>query len=213
MKAIVFAEAGGPEVLKLADVPTPEMRPGMVLIKSHAIGVNFADTLFRQGTYAVAPKFPDSPGLEASGIVEAVGEGVTALPLGTRVAAFASKTYAEFCLAPATQVIPLPKSVSFAEGAAFPIQVLTAYHLLHTAFRTAPGHIVLVHSAAGGVGQLFCQLASRAGAHVIGTAGGPEKVARAKARVTAAPVFTAGSRPTSLSSPASPRTKRRMTSR
>jgi NADPH:quinone reductase len=180
MKAIVFTEVGGPEVLKLADVPTPEMRPGMVLIKNHAIGVNFADTLFRQGTYAVAPKFPDSPGLEASGVVEAVGEGVTGLPLGTRVAAIASKTYAEFCLAPATQVIPLPKSVSFAEGAAFPIQVLTAYHLLHTAFSTTPGHTVLVHSAAGGVGLAAVQLAKVAGARVFATVSSDAKAGLVK---------------------------------
>ena len=113
MKAIVFAETGGPEVLALADVPKPEVRPGMVLLKTHAIGVNFADTLFRQGRYAVAPKLPDTPGLEAAGVIEAVGDGVTGLRAGMRVAAFASKTYAEYCLAPAAQVIPLPDTVSF----------------------------------------------------------------------------------------------------
>src|SRR5436309_15864398 len=97
MKAIVFAETGGPEVLALADGPKPEVRPGMVLLKTHAIGVNFADTLFRQGRYAVAPKLPDTPGLAAAGVIESVGDGVTGPLAGTRLAAVASKTYAEDC--------------------------------------------------------------------------------------------------------------------
>src|SRR6267143_836311 len=87
MKAIVFAQTGGPEVLALADVPRPDVRPGMVLVKAHAIGVNFADTRFRQGTYVAKPKLPDTPGMEAAGVVEAVGEGVTDLKVaaGARV--------------------------------------------------------------------------------------------------------------------------------
>jgi NADPH2:quinone reductase len=169
MKAIVFAETGGPEVLKLGEVPKPEVRPGMVLIKVHAIGVNFADTRFRQGTYVVKPKLPDTPGLEAAGVVEAVGEGVTGLAPGTRVTAFTARGYAEYCLAPTPMVIPLPDFVSFVDGAAFPIQVLTAYHLLHTTGSTGPGRSVLVHSAAGGVGLAAVQLARVAGARVLGT--------------------------------------------
>mgnify|MGYP001605340452 CR=1 FL=1 len=104
MKAIVFAETGGPEVLALADVPRPDVRPGMVLIKNHAIGVNFADTRFRQGTYAVKPKLPDTPGLEAAGVIEAVGDGVTELRPGTRVAALASKALASRGGAPSISV-------------------------------------------------------------------------------------------------------------
>ncbi len=169
MKAIVFAQTGGPEVLALADVPRPDVRPGMVLVKAHAIGVNFADTRFRQGTYVAKPKLPDTPGMEAAGVVEAVGEGVTDLKVGARVAAFTVKSYAEYCQAPASMVIPLPDSVSFVEGAAFPIQVLTAYHMLHTADSTGPGRTVLVHSAAGGVGLAAVQLAKAAGARVFGT--------------------------------------------
>ena len=180
MKAIVFKETGGPEVLALADGPKPEVRPGMVLLKTHAIGVNFADTLFRQGTYAVAPKLPDTPGLEAAGVIEAVGDGVTGLRAGMRVAAFASKTYAEYCLAPAAQVIPLLDSVSFIEGAAFPIQVLTAYHLLHTADSTGPGRTVLIHSAAGGVGLAAVQLAKAAGARVFATVSNDAKAGLVK---------------------------------
>src|SRR5262249_27177799 len=132
MKAIVFTETGGPDVLKLSDVPKPDVRPGMVLIKVDAIGINFADTRFRQGTYVVKPKLPDTPGMEAAGVIESVGEGVTGLRVGQRVAAFTVKAYAEYCQAPEPMVVPLPDTVSFVEGAAFPIQVMTAYHMLHT---------------------------------------------------------------------------------
>ncbi len=134
MKAIVFTQTGGPEVLTLADVPKPDVRAGMVLIKVHAIGVNFADTRFRQGTYVVKPKLPDTPGMEAAGVIEAVGDGVTDLKPGMRVAAFTVKSYAEYCQAPAPMVIPLPDAVSFEHGAAFPIQVMTAYHMLHLVY-------------------------------------------------------------------------------
>ena len=169
MKAIVFGETGGPEVLKLADVPKPEVRPGMVLIKVHAIGVNFADVRFRQGLYVVKPKLPDTPGMEAAGVVEAVGAGVTGFTPGDRVAAFTVKSYAEYCQAPAPMVVPLPEGVGFVDGAAFPVQVMTAYHMLHTMDAVGPGKTVLVHSAAGGVGLVAVQLAKIAGARVIGT--------------------------------------------
>ena len=169
MKAVVFSEVGGPDVLKLADVPKPEVRPGMALNKVEAIGVNFADTRFRQGTYVVKPKLPDIPGMEAAGVVEAVGDGVTGIVPGMRVAAFTVKSYAEYCQAPASMVIPLPDFVSFTDGAAFPIQVMTAYHMLHTADSIGPGRTVLVHSAAGGVGIVAVQLAKVAGARVLGT--------------------------------------------
>jgi NADPH2:quinone reductase len=169
MKAIVFTQTGGPEVLALSDIPKPDVRPGMALIKVHAIGVNFADIRFRQGTYVAKPKLPDTPGMEAAGVIEAVGEGVTDLKVGQCVAAFTVKSYAEYCQAPAPMIIPLPDSVNFVEGAAFPIQVMTAYHMLHTADSTGPGKTVLVHSAAGGVGIVAVQLAKVAGARVFGT--------------------------------------------
>jgi NADPH2:quinone reductase len=177
MKAIVFDKLGGPEVLHLADVRKPDVRPGMVLIKVHAAGVNFADTRFRQGTYVVQPKLPDTPGMEASGVVEAVGDGVAGFAPGMRVAAFTVKSYAEYCQAPAPMVIKLPDAVGFVEGAAFPIQVMTAYHLLHTADAIGPGKTVLVHSAAGGVGIVAVQLAKIAGARVFGTVGDDAKKA------------------------------------
>src|SRR5713101_2772411 len=138
MKAVVFEKIGGPEVMKIAEVPKPEVKPGMVLIKVRAAGINFADTLFRQGQYMMQPKLPDTPGMEAAGEVEAVGAGVQDIKPGDRVAAIGSKAYAEFMLAPAAQIIPLPPSVSFEQGAAFPIQVLTAWHMLHTSHQTGP---------------------------------------------------------------------------
>lgn len=180
MKAIVFEEIGGPEVLALRDVPVPDVRPGMVLIRNHAIGVNFADTRFRQGTYVVKPKLPDTPGLEAAGVIEAVGDGVTGLRPGQRVAAFASRAYAEYCLTPTSMVVPLPDFVRFVDGAAFPIQVLTAYHLLHTADATRAGDAVLVHSAAGGVGLAAVQLAKVAGARVFATVSSDDKAGLVK---------------------------------
>ena len=180
MKAIVFESLGGPEVMKLAEVPRPEVKPGTVLIKVHAAGINFADTLFRQGQYMMQPQFPETPGFEAAGEIEAVGAGVPNLKPGQRVAALGSKMYAEYALAPAPQVIPIPDSISFEHGAAFPIQVLTAWHMLHTSHKTGPGQTVLVHSAAGGVGVVAVQIAKAAGARVIGTVSSDSKAALAK---------------------------------
>ncbi|HUG37088.1 MAG TPA: quinone oxidoreductase [Candidatus Limnocylindrales bacterium] len=181
MKAIVFEKTGGPEVLALAEVEKPAVRPGMVLIKAAAIGVNFADTRFRQGTYVLKPKLPDTPGMEVAGRIEAVGDGVTGFQPGTRVAAFTIKAYADYCLAPVNMLLPLPDFVNDVDGAAFPIQVLTAYHLLHTADSTGPGKSVLVHSAAGGVGLAAVQLAKVAGARVLATVSTDAKAELAKA--------------------------------
>ncbi len=180
MKAVVFDKIGGPEVMKIGEVPKPEVKPGTVLIKVRAAGINFADTLFRQGQYVMQPQLPDTPGLEAAGEIEAVGAGVTNLKAGQRVAALGSKMYAEYALAPATQVIPIPDSISFEHAAAFPVQVLTAWHMLHTAHQTDPGQTVLVHSAAGGVGIVAMQIAKAAGARVIGTVSSDSKAALAK---------------------------------
>jgi NADPH:quinone reductase len=180
VKAIQFDQLGGPEVLKLAEVPKPELRPGQVLIKVRAAGINFADTLFRQGQYLMQPKLPDVPGLEAAGVVEAIGDDVTNLKPGARVAVIGNRTYADYALAPAAQAIPLPDFLSFEQGAAFPIQVLTAWHMLHTAHHTGPGQTVLVHSAAGGVGIVAIQIARAAGARVIGTVSSDSKAALAR---------------------------------
>lgn len=169
MKAVLFHELGGPEVLKLGEAPMPEPKPGWIRMKVHAAGINFADTLFRQGQYLMKPNLPDIPGLEAAGVVDAVGPGVSGLQPGMRVTAIGVKTYAEYCAVSAAQVMPLPDHVNYEEGAAFPIQTLTAYHMLHTAHQTTSGQTVVVHSAAGGVGIVAVQIAKAAGARVIGT--------------------------------------------
>jgi len=175
MKAVVFEKLGGPEVMKIVEVPKPEAKPGTVLIKVRAAGINFADTLFRQGQYVMQPQLPDTPGMEAGGEIEAVGAGVPNLKPGQRVSAMGSKMYAEYALAPASQVFPIPDSISFEHAAAFPAQVLTAWHLLHTVHDTRPGQTVLVHSAAGGVGIVAVQIAKAAGARVIGTVSNTSK--------------------------------------
>ncbi len=180
MKAIQFKEVGGPDVMRIAEVPTPEPRPGMIRMKVHSVGVNFADTFFRQGTYLVRPKLPDTPGMEAAGVIDAVGPNVEGLKPGMRVAAVGLKTYGEYAIFYANQTIPLPDFVSYDEGAAFPIQTLTAWFMLHVSHRTEPGQTVLVHSAAGGVGVVASQIAKAAGARVIGTVSSEAKVAVAK---------------------------------
>jgi NADPH:quinone reductase len=180
MKAVVFDKLGGPEVLHLADIAKPEVKPGTVLVRVRAAGINFADTLFRQGQYLIQPQLPDIPGVEGAGEIEAAGQGVSDLKPGRRVAFIGSKAYAEYAVAPAAQVIPLPDSMSFEHGAAFPIQVLTAWHMLYTCHHTGPGQTVLVHSAAGGVGIVAVQLAKAAGAKVIGTVSSDSKAALVK---------------------------------
>ncbi len=180
MKQIQFDKLGGPEVLKLVDAPTPEAVKGTVLIRNRAIGINFADTLFRQGQYAQAPVLPDTPGLEAAGTIEKVGEGVSGFSVGMRVAGIGAKAYSEYMVARASQVIPIPDHVSFDEGAAYPIQTLTAWHILHTSHHVGPGQTVVVHSAAGGVGIVAVQIAKAAGARVIGTVSSASKAALAK---------------------------------
>jgi NADPH:quinone reductase len=180
VKHIQFDKLGGPEVLKLADAPVPEAVKGTVLIRNRAIGINFADTLFRQGQYAQTPQLPDTPGLEAAGVIEKIGEGVNGFSVGQRVAAIGAKAYSEYMVARASQVIPIPDHVSFDEGAAYPIQVLTAWHIIHSSHNTGPGQTVVVHSAAGGVGICAVQIAKAAGACVIGTVSSASKAALAK---------------------------------
>ncbi len=180
MKQIQFEKMGGPEVLKLVDAPVPEVPKGTVLIRNRAIGINFADTLFRQGQYAQAPVLPDTPGLEAAGVIEKLGDGVSGFSVGMRVAGIGAKAYSEYMVARASQVIPIPDHVSFDEGAAYPIQTLTAWHILHTSHHTGPGQTVVVHSAAGGVGIVAVQIAKAAGARVIGTVSSASKAALAK---------------------------------
>ncbi len=177
MKAIQFDQLGGPEVMYLSDVPKPELRPGTVIVKNHIITINFGDIFFTRGEYIVKPVFPDTPGMEASGIVDAVAADVTDFKPGMRVAYIGMGSYAEYTRIRPSRVIPLPDYMSFEQGAALPIAMLTAWHMLHTIHRTQPGETVLVHSAAGGVGIAAVQIAKAAGARVIGTVSSAEKAA------------------------------------
>ena len=133
MKAIVVHEFGGPEVLKLEEISTPSPAAGQVLVRIHAAGVNPYDTYMRNGTYAIKPPLPYTPGSDGAGVVEAVGEGVTKVKQGDRV--YLAKTltgaYAEYALALEKQVHPLPANVSYAQGAGVWIPYGTAYHALH----------------------------------------------------------------------------------
>jgi NADPH2:quinone reductase len=176
MKAIQFERLGGAEVMQLRDAPKPELRLGTVVVKNHVIAINFGDTLFLRGEYQVKPVFPDIPGMEAAGVVEAVAPDVKEITPGTRVAYIGMGAYAEYTRIRQSRAIPLPAFMDFEQGAAFPIAVLTAWHLLHSCHRTAPGETVLVHSAAGGVGIAAVQIAKAAGARVIGTVSRDDKM-------------------------------------
>lgn len=168
MRAIRFHELGGPEVLQLGDVPTPVPGAGEVLIEVVAAGINYADTRRRLGVYLEPSPLPFTLGSEVAGRIVRIGEGVTGWQTGDRVMAMVGQGgYADYVVAPASALLPIPDGMSFAEAAAFPIQGLTAYHLLRTAGRLAPGESVLVHAAAGGVGTLAVQLARLMGAGTI----------------------------------------------
>jgi NADPH2:quinone reductase len=169
MKAIRFHRIGGPEVLRLDEVPEPEPGPDEVLLQVHVAGVNFADTERRRGLFNPNAPLPRMLGLEAAGIVSAIGSRVDPALRGRRVATLAEGAYAEFVTVPASGLVTLPDNVSFEVAAAVPVQGLTAYHLVHTVSQIHVGQSVLVHAAAGGVGGLAVQLAKAAGARVFGT--------------------------------------------
>ncbi len=179
MKAIVIAAPGGHERLVISEVPNPVAGPGEVVIDVAYAGLNWADTQIRAGTYSHPVKYPIVPGYEVSGTVAALGPGVTKPAAGDRVCAFVyGGGYAEKCSAKADAVISLPARIGLDQGAAFPIQALTAYHMLFTVYRLKKGDTVLVHAIGGGVGLFCTQLAVHAGARVIGTVGtsGKEKL-------------------------------------
>lgn len=169
MKAIRVHSPGGPEALRIEEIPAPAPKAGEILIRVAAIGVNFIDVYLRSGQYKVPTPF--TPGQEAAGTVAAVGEGVAGFRVGDRVACYHGSlaAYAEFALAPADRVVPLPEWVGAAEGAAVMLQGMTAHYLVTTTFPLKPGDTCVVHAAAGGVGLLLCQTAKRRGARVIGT--------------------------------------------
>ncbi|MCA1825867.1 MAG: quinone oxidoreductase [Myxococcales bacterium] len=179
MKAIRIESPGGPEVMKLVEAPAPQPGAGQALVRIEAIGVNFIDIYQRMGVYKLP--LPFTQGQEGAGVVEAVGPGATEVKTGDRVAwAGPIGSYASHQAIPAARLVPVPSRLDSKSAAAAMLQGMTAHYLVTDTFPLRPGHACLIHAAAGGVGQLFCQLARRAGAQVIGTAGGPEKVKLAK---------------------------------
>ena len=179
-RTIVIEEAGGPDNMKLVDRPTGDPGPGQIRIRHKACGLNFIDVYQRTGLYPL--ELPHALGMEAAGIVEAVGEGVTHLKEGDR-AAYASMppgAYSEARVMPAAQVCPLPDEISFEQAAAIMLQGLTVEYLFHRTTPISKGDRVLFHAAAGGVGLIACQWAASEGIELIGTAGSDEKCARAK---------------------------------
>jgi NADPH2:quinone reductase len=180
--AIRFHEAGGPEVLRWEEVEVGAPASGQVRLRQTAVGLNFIDIYHRTGLYPV-PGFPSGIGLEAAGVVEAVGPDVAELRPGDRVA-YASPpigAYAEVRLMPADRLVKLPDDIDDRTAAAMMLQGMTAQYLLRRTHRVAPGETILVHAAAGGVGLILCQWAKHLGATVIGTVGSEEKAAVARA--------------------------------
>ena len=176
MRRYLVHRHGGPEVLRLTDAAEPEPGPGEVRIAARAIGINFADLVQRTGHYPRQPPMPFTPGMEAAGVVDAVGPGAPAELLGHRVMAVPIYgSHAEkFCL-PATYVMELPEWASFEEGAAFPVMYLTAWYALHELGRARAGERVIVTAAAGGVGTAILQLARHSDVRLMAVVGSPAK--------------------------------------
>jgi NADPH:quinone reductase-like Zn-dependent oxidoreductase len=176
MRRYLVHRYGGPDVLRLADAPEPEPGAGQVRVAARAIGINFADLIQRVGHYPRQPPMPFTPGMEAAGVIDAVGPEAPAELLGRRVMAVPIYgSHAEkFCL-PASYVMPLPDWASFEEGAAFPVMYLTAWYALHELGRARAGERVVVTAAAGGVGTAILQLARRAGLRVMAVVGSRHK--------------------------------------
>jgi NADPH:quinone reductase len=180
MKAILVHQLGGPEVLKYEDVPDPQPGEGQALVRVEAAGVNFIDVYFRAGLYK-GPSPPFIPGQEAAGTVAAVGPGVTEVAVGDRVAYTGVQgAYAERAAVPAARLVKLPEGLSARQGAAAMLQGMTAHYLATSTYPLKPGDACLVHAAAGGVGQLLCQIAKLRGARVLGTVSTEEKARLAR---------------------------------
>lgn len=177
--AIVARQPGGPEVLDFTEIDRPVPGPGQLLVKVAATGVNFIDTYQRSGTYKVA--YPFTPGSEAAGVVEEVGAGVEDYTVGSRVAtAEGTACYAGYIVLDSAKALPVPDGVDDHTAAALPLQGMTAHYLINSSFRVEPGHNVLVHAGAGGVGLLLIQLLKARGARVITTVSTDEKESLAR---------------------------------
>jgi len=180
--AIQVHETGGADVLRYKTIEVGDPGPGEVRLKQTAIGLNFIDVYFRSGSYP-PPGLPFTPGLEGAAVVEAVGDGVTDLAVGDRVAYAAPPlgAYAEERLMPADRLVKGPTNISDEQAAAMMLKGLTAQYLLRRTFRVEPGQTILFHAAAGGVGLIACQWAKSLGVDVIGTVGSDAKAKLAKA--------------------------------
>ncbi|MDQ2789012.1 MAG: NADPH:quinone reductase [Pseudonocardiales bacterium] len=174
MRAIQITETGGPDVLRLAELPNPAPGPGQLLVELAAAGVNYIDTYYRSGAYPMP--LPFIPGSEGAGTVTAVGPGVGDAAVGDRVAwAMSPGSYAEIAVVPADQAVPVPHEVDIEIAAGCLLQGMTAHYLAVSVHAVQPGETVLVHAAAGGMGLLLTQLATARGGRVIGTVSTPQK--------------------------------------
>ncbi len=179
MRAIRFEQTGGPEVLQLVEIDAPQPRPGQILIRHEAIGINFIETYLRSGLYPM--KLPSGLGGEAAGVVEAVGEGVTRFKVGDRVAAAGTTfSYAEMSVVSAERAVAVPDGVDLKIAAAALLKGMTVEFLLRRLHEVKAGETILVHAAAGGVGQIMVQWAKALGAVVIATVGSEAKAARVR---------------------------------
>ena len=181
VKAFQFASTGGPEVLEFSDVSLGQPGPGEALVRHKAVGLNYIDTYHRSGLYPLP--LPSGIGLEASGVVEAVGDGVTNVAPGDHVAYGSGPlgAYSQARIMPAAVLLKMPESIPFDTAAAMMLKGMTVEYLLHRTFEVQAGQTILFQAAAGGVGLIAGQWAKALGATVVGTAGGPEKCALAKA--------------------------------
>lgn len=179
MRAVRIHAYGGLEALKLDDIPTPEPGPGEARVRLEAIGVNFIDVYQRTGLYR--SPLPLTLGQEGAGVVDVVGDGVTEVKPGERVAyASVQGSYADYAIAPAWRLIQIPQGVETQQAVAAYLQGLTAHYLAHSTYPLKPGDTAFVHAAGGGTGQLLVQIAKRRGARVIGTASTEEKARLAR---------------------------------
>ena len=181
MSAVVVDRLGPPDVMELREVPLPVAGPGEIRIMVEAVGINFADVLAVAGEYLTRTRVPYTPGMEFAGIVESLGEGVTNVRVGQRVACLGgSGALAKYAVAKAAAVIPVPENFTGAQAAAFPVSYFTAYHGLKTLGRGQPGEWVLVQAAAGALGTASIQLAKALGLQVIAMASTEEKLQLAR---------------------------------
>ncbi|MBX7257797.1 MAG: NADPH:quinone oxidoreductase family protein [Candidatus Hydrogenedentes bacterium] len=175
MRSVVVTKFGGPDVLKVTDVPLPEPNASQVRIKVEACGLNYADIMQREGLYPNGPKPPYGAGFEVAGVIDEVGADATQWNIGDAVCGFCENGYSEYVVTEASRIMPKPASLDFPQAAAIPCQYLTAYHALVTLSRVKEGQFVLLQAAAGGLGTLMVQIAKNLGAKVLGTCSTDEK--------------------------------------